>query len=142
MNVPSSSGGGLDRIVGSAAEPAKIRFENVSQADGLSNDVIYGLEVDTNGTVWASTAYGISRFNPQTGEIRANYRRHVGIYAYRADFLARYGELSPSPLERVECLEQLRVLWHGYRMHVHEVEEVPGHGVDTAEDLKRVQRVL
>src|SRR4051812_26127624 len=44
--------------------------------------------------------------------------RHIGIYAYRAAFLARYAELSAAPLERFEALEQLRVLWHGHRIAV------------------------
>ena len=70
------------------------------------------------------------------------HHRHLGIYAYRAGFLARYGELTPSPLERVESLEQLRALWHGYRIHVRQVESTPGHGVDTAEDVHRAEQAL
>ncbi|MGB0722874.1 MAG: 3-deoxy-manno-octulosonate cytidylyltransferase [Gammaproteobacteria bacterium] len=68
--------------------------------------------------------------------------RHIGIYAYRAGFLRRYSALEPSPLEQVESLEQLRVLWHGERIHVSVVDEPPGHGVDTPEDLARAEQVL
>ena len=65
--------------------------------------------------------------------------RHVGIYAYRVDFLRRYAGLTPSPLENWEALEQLRALWHGYRIRVLPVERAPAAGVDTPEDLERVR---
>jgi 3-deoxy-manno-octulosonate cytidylyltransferase (CMP-KDO synthetase) len=68
--------------------------------------------------------------------------RHIGLYAYRADFLRHYKELEPSSLEEIEKLEQLRVLWHGKRIHVEIASEMPGHGVDTATDLARVERIL
>jgi 3-deoxy-manno-octulosonate cytidylyltransferase (CMP-KDO synthetase) len=66
--------------------------------------------------------------------------RHVGIYAYRQDFLLRYPSLPPSPLEAIEALEQLRVLWNGYRIAVHIVDAMPAPGVDTPDDLARVRR--
>jgi 3-deoxy-manno-octulosonate cytidylyltransferase (CMP-KDO synthetase) len=68
--------------------------------------------------------------------------RHVGVYAYHAGFLRRFPTLAHSPLERIESLEQLRVLWHGERIAVHVTEQAPGHGVDTPEDLERVRRLL
>ena len=68
--------------------------------------------------------------------------RHIGLYAYRAGFLKRYGELESSPLEVAEKLEQLRVLWHGMRIHVGIAVEMPGPGVDTAADLERVAALL
>jgi 3-deoxy-manno-octulosonate cytidylyltransferase (CMP-KDO synthetase) len=67
--------------------------------------------------------------------------RHVGIYAYRAGFLRRFPGLEPAPLERIESLEQLRVLWHGERIAVHVTAHAPGPGVDTPEDLERVRRL-
>ncbi len=68
--------------------------------------------------------------------------RHVGLYAYRAAFLRRFPQLSMSPLEALESLEQLRVLWHGERIAVHVSETAPGIGVDTPEDLERVRAWL
>jgi 3-deoxy-manno-octulosonate cytidylyltransferase (CMP-KDO synthetase) len=65
--------------------------------------------------------------------------RHVGLYAYRAAFLRRFPTLAMAPLERLEALEQLRVLWHGERIAVHVSEHAPGPGVDTPEDLERVR---
>ena len=68
--------------------------------------------------------------------------RHVGLYAYRAGFLRRFPSLPPSPLERIEALEQLRVLWHGERIAVHVAAAAPGTGVDTPEDLARVRALF
>ncbi len=66
--------------------------------------------------------------------------RHIGLYAYRRDFLGKYSVLPPSPLEAIEALEQLRVLWNGFRIAVHRTLHIPQAGVDTAEDLERVRR--
>ena len=68
--------------------------------------------------------------------------RHVGLYAYRADFLRRFPQLAASPLERIESLEQLRILWHGERIAVHVCDEAPASGVDTPQDLERVRALL
>jgi 3-deoxy-manno-octulosonate cytidylyltransferase (CMP-KDO synthetase) len=68
--------------------------------------------------------------------------RHLGIYAYRADFLQAYTRLEPAPPEQAEALEQLRALWNGYRIAVHTASQAPPAGVDTAEDLERVRRIL
>lgn len=66
--------------------------------------------------------------------------RHVGLYAYRVQFLRVFPQLKPAPLEMLESLEQLRALWHGYRIAVHVSEHAPGPGIDTPEDLARVRR--
>jgi 3-deoxy-manno-octulosonate cytidylyltransferase (CMP-KDO synthetase) len=68
--------------------------------------------------------------------------RHIGLYAYHAGFLRRFPSLPPSPLESIEALEQLRVLWHGERIVVHVSDVRPGPGVDTPEDLARVRALF
>ncbi|GAA4896436.1 3-deoxy-manno-octulosonate cytidylyltransferase [Ferrimonas pelagia] len=68
--------------------------------------------------------------------------RHVGIYGYRAGFIRRYVSWPVSPLETIECLEQLRVLYQGEKIHVAEAHETPEAGVDTPDDLERVRRAL
>lgn len=68
--------------------------------------------------------------------------RHVGLYGYRAGFLRRFPTLEPSPIEQLESLEQLRVLWHGERIAVHVAAHAPGPGVDTPEDLERVRALF
>jgi len=61
--------------------------------------------------------------------------RHLGLYAYRAEFLRRYPRLAPAPAEQHEALEQLRALWHGFTIRVAVADQRPGPGVDTPEDL-------
>jgi 3-deoxy-manno-octulosonate cytidylyltransferase (CMP-KDO synthetase) len=68
--------------------------------------------------------------------------RHIGLYAYHAGFLRRFPSLPPSPLEGIEALEQLRVLWHGERIVVHVSDLRPGPGIDTPEDLARVRALF
>jgi 3-deoxy-manno-octulosonate cytidylyltransferase (CMP-KDO synthetase) len=61
--------------------------------------------------------------------------RHIGIYAYRAGFLRAYGQLAPAAIEHFEALEQLRALYHGYKIGVVIAEQAPPAGVDTEQDL-------
>ncbi|WP_114766923.1 3-deoxy-manno-octulosonate cytidylyltransferase [Vibrio rhodolitus] len=68
--------------------------------------------------------------------------RHIGIYAYRAGFINTYINWEPSALEKIECLEQLRVLWYGEKIHVAVASEAPAAGVDTPEDLEAVRAIL
>lgn len=68
--------------------------------------------------------------------------RHIGLYAYRVAFLKRYCQWQPSPLEQIECLEQLRILWQGESVFVKVVSQTPPAGVDTEGDLKRVEQLL
>ena len=79
--------------------------------------------------------------DPQVGQ-KTGHLRHLGIYAYRADFLQAYSRLEPAPPEQAEALEQLRALWNGYRIAVHTTLEAPPAGVDTAEDLERVRQLM
>jgi 3-deoxy-manno-octulosonate cytidylyltransferase (CMP-KDO synthetase) len=66
-------------------------------------------------------------------------RRHIGLYAYRAGFLHRFGGLAPAPIEHWEALEQLRALWHGFHIHVIDCPYAPEAGVDAPADLERVR---
>ena len=70
------------------------------------------------------------------------YLRHIGMYAYTVDFLNRYCQWEASALESVEALEQLRILWHGEAVLVKIVDKTPEAGVDTREDLMRVEQLL
>lgn len=68
--------------------------------------------------------------------------RHIGLYAYRAGFLAAYRDWPASSLEQLEQLEQLRALQNGHLIQVALACEVNPAGVDTAEDLARVRALL
>jgi 3-deoxy-manno-octulosonate cytidylyltransferase (CMP-KDO synthetase) len=72
----------------------------------------------------------------------APWKRHIGLYAYRRDFLLTFVGLPRSPLEKIESLEQLRVLEHGYRIKMVELDDAHSIGVDTPEDLQRVKEML
>jgi 3-deoxy-manno-octulosonate cytidylyltransferase (CMP-KDO synthetase) len=68
--------------------------------------------------------------------------RHVGLYAYRVSFLKAYAGLVPAPTEYFEALEQLRALWHGYRISVTLVGSAPAPGVDTPLDAERMRKLF
>ena len=68
--------------------------------------------------------------------------RHIGIYGYRTKFLNIYSNLHPASIEQFEALEQLRVLWHGYKISVAITEHAPAVGVDTEADLIRVRSII
>lgn len=70
------------------------------------------------------------------------WQRHVGIYGYRVGLLNRFVDWPQAPLETIECLEQLRVLYQGERIHVAQACEAIPAGVDTPEDLARVCQLL
>jgi len=86
---------------------------------------------------WDRDAFALSR-----DALPAGYAplRHIGLYAYRNDFLQAYPLLEISPLEQIEALEQLRVLWNGHAIAVHVSAASPAPGVDTPEDLERVRQ--
>lgn len=88
---------------------------------------------------WARDEFAVSREHLPPG---VPFLRHIGIYAYRAGFLRRYTGLARTPLETAESLEQLRVLEHGYRVAVRLAPEAFPPGVDTPEDLARVNALL
>ena len=68
--------------------------------------------------------------------------RHIGMYAYRAGTLKQYMDMTPCMLEQTESLEQLRILYHGIKIHVSIVHDQPGHGVDVEADIAKVEQFL
>jgi 3-deoxy-manno-octulosonate cytidylyltransferase (CMP-KDO synthetase) len=122
--------------------------EPIHAVDALFNPNVVKVVTDQNGLAltfsraplpWARDAFAASREQLPAG---VPYRRHIGIYAYRAGFLQDFVAWGPCWLEDTECLEQLRALWHGQRIHVADALEAPQAGVDTPEDLQRVRRLL
>ncbi len=111
----------------------------IHDAASLANPNIVKVVLDARGFALYFSRAGIPF--PRAGGATAAYR-HIGIYGYRVAFLARYASLAPSPLERAEALEQLRVLWHGFRIAVAVCEAQAPPGVDTPQDLEAVRRML
>ncbi|HWR79347.1 MAG TPA: 3-deoxy-manno-octulosonate cytidylyltransferase [Pseudomonas sp.] len=122
--------------------------EPIEDVTALFNPNVVKVSSDINGLAltfsraplpWARDALAQDRNVLPAG---VPYRRHIGIYAYRAGFLHDFVAWGPCQLEDTECLEQLRALWHGVRIHVADALQSPPAGVDTAEDLERVRRLL
>lgn len=122
--------------------------EPIEEAAALFNPNVVKVVTDCNGLAltfsraplpWARDAFAASREQLPAG---IPYRRHIGIYAYRTQFLHDFVAWGPCWLEDGECLEQLRALWHGVRIHVADAQQAPAAGVDTPEDLERVRRLL
>ncbi len=82
-----------------------------------------------------------SKGNRKTRKRRRRRRRRRS-YAYRAGFINTYINWEPTALEKIECLEQLRVLWYGEKIHVEVAKEAPSAGVDTPEDLEVVRNII
>ena len=82
---------------------------------------------------------GFAANGPQSLPTAPPPLRHIGIYGYRAGFVRRFPSLPPAPVEGTESLEQLRAMWHGFRIAVHVTEVAPGPGIDTPHDLERVR---
>jgi|TARA_B100001971_G_C18245286_1_gene573810 3-deoxy-manno-octulosonate cytidylyltransferase (CMP-KDO synthetase) len=70
-----------------------------------------------------------------------NIYKHIGLYAYKKDFLIKFSQMSPSNLEKIESLEQLRVLENGWKIKVIETQN-PSQGVDTLDDVRRVTSLI
>ncbi len=96
---------------------------------------------DHRGMALYFSRSGIPFERDATGDLSQSFR-HLGLYAYRADFLKRYSGMQACAIEDLEKLEQLRALWNGERIHVDVATELPGPGVDTPEQLAEVEALL
>lgn len=120
----------------------------IDDSDSLFDPHVVKVVTDRDGyALYFSRApipWDRDQFANDRGRLRHGtvFLRHIGLYAYRAGFLERYVSWPPAPLESVESLEQLRVLWHGERIHVSVAAAQTGPGVDTPEDVQRVARWL
>jgi 3-deoxy-manno-octulosonate cytidylyltransferase (CMP-KDO synthetase) len=90
----------------------------------------------------ATIPWDRDRFPDDIDTISKHHQRHIGLYAYRAEFLKRYVKMPPAPIEALEKLEQLRILWNSESIIVASVSPAPATGVDTPEDLDRVEKIM
>jgi len=98
---------------------------------------------------WARDSFSMQSDMNKIGEenikklmAQSNWYRHIGLYAYRVSTLKKYITLQPCLLEKIESLEQLRILYNGIAIHVSIVEDQPGHGVDVEADIAKVEEQL
>jgi 3-deoxy-manno-octulosonate cytidylyltransferase (CMP-KDO synthetase) len=122
--------------------------EPIETADDLFNPNVVKVVADNNGMAlyfsrapvpWNRDEYAHGQPN---GSARVVAQRHLGIYAYRVGLLRQFVNWPPHALENIEALEQLRAMANGARIHVAEACEYVPPGVDTAEDLEQVRRIL
>lgn len=119
---------------------------NIDKTDDIFNPNAVKVVTDKNGYALyfsrAAIPWDRDNFSKTPIEIHQYVKRHIGIYAYRAGFINTYINWPSSPLEEIESLEQLRVLWYGEKIHVDLATENPAAGVDTPDDLARVRRMI
>ena len=129
-----------DAVMATLAHPIHDHadFINPNVVKVVADEAGYALYFSRAPIPWPRDAFLAQEAMPHALEAL----RHIGLYAYRAGFLRTYASLAASPLERFEMLEQLRVLWHGYRISLGMVPVAPAPGVDTPEDLARVRALF
>jgi|SRR5690606_14792787 len=114
----------------------------LTSTEEISNPNIVKVVSDKDGYAlyFSRSVIPYDRDGKFQAELARHYRRHIGIYAYRAGFIQRYVDWPASALEQIESLEQLRVLWQGEAIHVDTALETPAVGVDTPVDLEHARR--
>ena len=108
----------------------------------LLNPNIVKVVIDANGNALYFSRAPIPYPRDDAHKANIHAHRHIGIYAYRVGFLKKYAQLSVTELEKIESLEQLRVLHHGYKIGVTLTQNAPASGVDTQVDLDYVRNVF
>jgi len=134
-----------DNLASSCAGMATLAVPIESAEEAFNPNAVKVVR-DTNGYALyfsrATIPWDRERFAASRDTIGDHFLRHIGIYGYRAGFVRRYVRWEASPLEHIELLEQLRVLWYGEKIHVDVAKAIPSVGVDTPEDLLRVRAAM
>ena len=132
----------LARILQNRTEiPMATLCEKMSTRDALVNPNLVKVVINKHNHAVYFSRSPIPWSNPDMATFPCTPYLHVGIYAYRVEFLQNYAALPQCPLEESEKLEQLRALYHGYSIYVQEACGQVGIGVDTAEDLEKARRM-
>ena len=134
-----------EALVGAETAPVATLVTPVDEPAALHNPNVVKVVRDAAERALYFSRAPIPWDRDRAGQVSAPERhwcRHLGIYAYRADLLRRYARLAVSPLESIEALEQLRLLWHGIAIQTATVHGDAGPGVDTPEDLERLRQRL
>jgi 3-deoxy-manno-octulosonate cytidylyltransferase (CMP-KDO synthetase) len=134
-----------DNLANSQAPMATLAVEIDHEAEVFNPNAVK-VVTDKDGYAMyfsrATIPWDRDNFAGQQQTIAQPLMRHIGIYAYRAGFINTYINWQPTTLEKIECLEQLRVLWYGEKIHVEVAKEAPAAGVDTPEDLEVVRSII
>lgn len=114
----------------------------INNENDLMNSNIVKLVIDNfkNAVYFSRSSIPFNRSNFE--EYKKIYLKHIGVYAYEKSFLYNYNKLKISQIEKMESLEQLRVLYNGFKISVLTIKEDNSLGVDTLEDLNNVKNYL
>jgi 3-deoxy-manno-octulosonate cytidylyltransferase (CMP-KDO synthetase) len=149
---PSTIDAAIAPLIADSQIQISTTSEPVTEIDDVFNPGVVKVVTDARGFALCFSRSAIPYVRPAAGmsleeslranpELLTNYRKHSGLYAYRAGFLRVFARLKPSKLERLEALEQLRALENGFKIRVVDVEH-RSIGVDTMEDYERVKRLI
>jgi 3-deoxy-manno-octulosonate cytidylyltransferase (CMP-KDO synthetase) len=135
---------GIDQVVAllqedSAADMATLKAP-ISSVEDLVNPNVVKVVTDEKGYALYFSRAPIP-YRKKEGDLRRHFYRHVGLYAYRREYLLQFTRWSPSELEMLEDLEQLRALEHGAKIKVG-LTETHAFGVDTPQDLERIRKLV
>jgi 3-deoxy-manno-octulosonate cytidylyltransferase (CMP-KDO synthetase) len=134
----------------SAANEASVSTlcEPIENIEDFRNPNIVKVVTDINGYALCFSRAAIpwprdefAQDDPSLPEV-SMFRRHIGIYGYRVSLLNQFVTWPVAPIEELECLEQLRVMWQGHRIHVADTAEAVPGGVDTEDDLLRIRQLI
>ncbi|KOO16801.1 3-deoxy-manno-octulosonate cytidylyltransferase [Vibrio xuii] len=134
-----------ENLANSQAPMATLAVEISDEAEVFNPNAVKVLTDKDGYAMYFSRAtipWDRDNFAQQDKKIAQPLMRHIGIYAYRAGFINTYINWEPTALEKIECLEQLRVLWYGEKIHVEVAKQAPAAGVDTPEDLEVVRSII
>lgn len=134
-----------ENLANSQAPMATLAVEITDQAEVFNPNAVKVLTNKDGYAMYFSRAtipWDRDNFASNDKVIAQPLMRHIGIYAYRAGFINTYINWQPTALEKIECLEQLRVLWYGEKIHVAVAKQAPAAGVDTPEDLEVVRKII
>lgn len=124
--------------------------EEIRDAEAVFNPNVVKVVFDHRGMAhyfsrapipWARDAWA-GGDHPEALPEGSHFYRHIGIYGYRVGLLSDFVTWAPAPIETTECLEQLRALYNGARIHVAEACQTPPAGVDTEADLERLRQLM
>jgi 3-deoxy-manno-octulosonate cytidylyltransferase (CMP-KDO synthetase) len=149
---PSTIDAAIEPLAADSRFQISTTSEPVATAEDVFNPSVVKVVTDARGVALYFSRSPIPYVRPEAGltleeslaitpGLLSNYRKHSGLYAYRAGFLQQFARMQPSPLERLEALEQLRALENGVEIRVVAVEH-RSIGVDTMQDYERVKRLI
>ena len=137
--APEAIDAAVEALISSSADPVSTLRRQITDANDLDNPAVVKVAIDLSGYALYFSRASIPFV--RDGRDTPVAWRHIGLYVYQREFLLRMAGLPPTPLERAEGLEQLRILEHGFRIRTVETT-VDTIGVDTPDDLERVRRLL